>query len=233
MAYYIDSNDLSSGTVSNGTWNFSESIPNGYYKVLYQSFTLQDFPWMWSDCNNLVITTDTEAGEVSITVTWPTYIGLYSSMLDVRTAFSDIITPLFAAVNPIQTVEYDSTTNVITISWTNNVNVLWGSALSTFKYVANKFTTEFNITQLQISCTNMTLLPDYLETYLNESTTIINTTHDTAPTFLWLTNGQFLNQNFRIENNPSSLNVSIFRSNVPIAEIPLSGGWKFVFQWAA
>lgn len=234
MSVHISSDDVSSGSSYNGTFSFTETLL-GLYKLETQYIDSTAIPWMWADCNGLLISAttgmDSDSGTVSFNYA---SIGSSSDTTAIAASFQssvNAVTNAFVgAAARTCTVTYNSSLNVFSFAFNGTVTMLFPSPESTSRYVFNKFSDTTGNT-INLSATFIDVSPKFLEMYIDESITEYNTSRNSYPTILLSTfDSEFVNQEIEFINKTNTLTISIYRLNVPLAPVPITNKWDLIFS---
>ena len=241
MTIYINSNDYTSGTSSNGVWDINKTLL-GSYTLLSQNVESQDIPWFWTGLDSLVIKTwdpDIPATTNTFTVVFSSSTGLLDTVSTISTQLNTSLQDKFddiALINPKfqRSVSHSINTSNQTVTFTFDqpVDILWSNVSSTIREAFGKSATnQINTSSMVISSKYMTIDPKYLEVYITESETQYNTSHSTSPTILFSTkDSEFTGQLFEIRKSQQQLTIKIYRENVESQVVPLSDEWTLVFS---
>lgn len=245
MSVFIHSYDHTSGTSSNGTWEFGQSI-KGNYKVDAQSMDTQDYPWMWLGQDTMVFQIH-DPMNLNATTTFPVTFDpslgmesdinvIASTMESVIQAYIDLaaVTDPYAARTITANVSTENQTIAFIID-NDPIDVLWegfpmGPYYSTLNNSVGKADAlnELAVLDFTISTVDMVTNPRFLEVYIAESATQYINTHDTDPTLLFSTrDSEFTGQTFEIRNETTDLNIQIKKMGSDQV-LPLTGQWYLV-----
>lgn len=233
MSIHIDSEDYRTpgGSRSNGIWDLSKTV-SGVYHVISQTVEVQDFPWIWSLVNELVLSIS--GNEYGITVidvnALPTY--QYSTnkttiaaYLNTRIdAIGDIVLP-----NYNSTFVYDSTTDEFVCTFDTTVTLLWSD--SSCRGVFNKLIAEETGTIFRLDASYITNAPKYLYAFIEEATSSYITTKTFSPTLMFATDGnEMTGQEVIFKKGTKTLTISIYLVNITYLAVTLTAGWEVLLN---
>lgn len=236
MAIHVSGEDVATGSRYNGTWNLSSSIIDNY-SINSQYMDTTAIPWMWSGCHTLrVISYDVlDTQEVTINFDYAS-IGSSTNTTTIagsfQTTFNNALNGLPGAFARTCTVTYtsDTTGNYYTFTFNGQVTLNYAYGGSTVKYVFGKTADETN-SIFTVYTNYMTITPKFLEVYIAESNTQYNTSRGTHPTLLFSTgNFELTGQALFFKNSVDILTITIYRTNVPISQVPITNQWDIVFS---
>lgn len=236
MAIHISSNDVSTGTSYNGTFDIADTLI-GTYGVDLQSVDTGNIPWMWNACKSLRIRSYDGLDTMEVTINFD-----YAS-IGTSTNTTTIANSLEASINDVMSIlpgAYARTVSVVytaaasgnyyTLTFDGQVTLVYSWSGSTAKYVFDKTNDETD-TEFSFFSTFMTTSPKFIECYIDESQTEYNTSRGTYPTLLWATSDvEVTGQEIEFLTRTDILTISLYRTNVQIDPVPLSNSWDLIFS---
>lgn len=243
MSFFVYSQDYQSGgNSSDGVWAFSRNL-RGTWRITSQHMDSENIPWVWTGSNTMVM----RIHDLMDHNTYTTFEVIFNdASLATETDLSVITTTLQnriqatidteAILNPYaaRTVTATLDGNVIHFTFSDDVDILWeGDAgesgfLSTINPAFGKVGTlnQLDTAGFDVTTLYMALDPKYLECYITESSTILCTSHSTAPTLLFSTrDGEFTGQSFTIPISTNVLTLSLHRIGNTASAVPLTANW--------
>lgn len=246
MSIFIHSHDFTSGTSSDGTWQFGQSI-KGNYKVDAQVMDTQDFPWLFAGQNTMVMRIHDPMNDLiyaTFQIDFNPTIGLIS---DIATIATQMVNEIQGAIEAAavdapyaaRTVSESHDPHSIVFHFDNDpVDILWQGDISPPYYstinpsLGKSSTTpdELAIRDLTIDTSEMVTDPKFLEVYIEESSTEIINTHETHPTLLFSTrDSEFTGQTFEIRNETTELTIGVHKMG-SVLPLPLTGQWYLMIS---
>lgn len=228
MSIHIDGNEYDTGTRYNGTWNFTKSI-QGNFQLVYQDFSLGDIPWCYSGCDTFEMQDPNNLPAVT-TITFPEISSTDSTSIRAwfTTAFNT------AGWVTVSSSSYDSATNQYTFNLSAQILARYDPAYSTIAYVFNWVSASplsGNPTnQLVIDGKYFTNDPKYLYVFSSQIKSKLDTSNFNRPSFIISTQDNFVSgQDIFVKTATQTLNLGIYRVNVPIAAVPLDNEFDMIF----
>jgi len=243
MSFFVYSQDYQSGgNSSEGIWAFSRNL-RGTWKVTSQHMDSQNIPWVWTGANVMVMRIH-DLMDHNTYVTFEVYFqeAAYATETDLSVVTTLLQNEIQAKIDSealtypyaARTVTATLDGNVIHFVFSDDVDILWeGDAdesgfLSTINPAFGKVGTlnQLDTAGFDVTTLYMALDPKYLECYIDESSTILCTSHATAPTLLFSTrDGEFTGQSFTIPSPTNILTITLNRIGNTVNAVPLSANW--------
>jgi len=245
MAVHICSNDFDTGSIYDGEWQLNQRI-SGYYTLSYLNFASIYIPWMWDGFNGIRIryVPDSEAIGGDVTGTYE-FSSTLMNMTDKDDIAAQIMTELNADANvklgtntygnAFTAASYDSVEDrfsfTVNPSW-DGVQIFWAHVDCTSRYVFNKTVDQpILLSSIGLSATYISIFPKFLECMIEQSSSYYINSSTSFPTLLITTNDiPYLDQQIDIPAATNTLNISFYRTNIPVAPVPLTGEWDMIFR---
>lgn len=245
MSVHICSNDFDSGSIYDGEWELNESI-SGYFTLSYLNFNSISIPWMWDGFNGIRIRYAPDINAIGGDVTG-TY--EFSSTLMDMTDKNDIVAQMVTELNADANIKlgtntygnaftsgvYDSVNDrfdfVVNGSW-DGIQILWSHVDCTSRYVFNKTVDQpILLSSIGLSATYVGDTPKFLECMIEQSSSYYINSSSSFPTLMITTDDiPYLDQQIDVPISTSTLNISFYRTNIPVSPVPLTGEWDMIFR---
>lgn len=237
MGFIIISEDVTTGTIYDGTWTLSRPVV-GHFKLISQYIYPQDIYWMWS-ANNVIKFRFTKGVDTfNCTVTLPTTYTNTNQFQDISESWGTAIQTELDALAPDVNVEVhllDQDT-YYDLSFTGDMDfttILWEDPACTSAPVFDKQTNETDLnSEFAINYTQaMQTVPEFLECKIEESTSETLTTHDSVTNLIFKTTGEFISGqtiNFRVATQ--TLTIKFYRTGDNTNPVYLQHNWHLFFQ---
>lgn len=223
---HIWSDDLSSGTTSDGVWDLQSPI-NGVLNLVWHSVDDGDIPWMFTGVNGLVI----EIGAADFTVTF-TQSDLKKTDAALLVQLESDIDTGIAGSGATVTVTYIAATDVFNLAFTMSAILKWSDVLSTSALVWNEVGSSDTIDAF-----NQTLdaryannRPSTMELDITEGSSTNSTRLTTASLIIPLHDSLAATHGFTISGNISSLSLMWSRIYAPGIDCPFTLEWEMLFS---
>lgn len=259
MAVLVQSEDIDDGEPWEGTWTLSQSF-RGNYSLDYIYYDQADLkvPWIWNYTDKLFMAYSDEASGVGIV--WHTVtVDFAGNDLNDLTTTSAVATYIKNAVITALDTEashwvidcvYNSSDLIYYLSFQFNhsdhtrkgaISLNWSDPISTSAGVFDKKDDEdtggeisynttviFNLPAAHV----MEWYPKYILMTIDEAATrIIGSCSNTNGTFIISTDSiPFTGQHAMFNNFTSELNISLYRTNISIATVPLGADWSIILR---
>lgn len=225
---HIWSDDLVSGSVSNGAWELQRPV-NGQRDIIHHFFDEQDIPWIWVGVNTLVVE-PTELGGDFLTVTFPE-LSANRDDASVATAIEDAFnTGLVPAPGTTVTVVYDADTLEFVLTFTMTTGLLWAHGSTTAHVVFNETANQTPALEQRISARYVTSRPHSLELTIVQASQTQAHSRDTGAHVIMPLNDYQLS-NFQVDiSNAKTLDISWARLNAPNSTCPFNNEWELTIQ---
>lgn len=238
MSIHISSDDVSTGTLYNGSINLDKTL-FGNFSIDLQTVDTGSIPWMWNGCKALRIISYDGLDTENVTVNFD-YATIGSSEnttaiadsfeTTINTAMNGLLAGFARTVSVTYTSDAITGNNYYTFTFDQEVTMEYSYSGSTVKYVFGKSEDEKD-TEFIVYSKYMTIDPKFIECYIDESPSEYNTSRGTFPTLLWSTkDSSLLGQEIEFVDETNTLTISLYRTNVPISPCPLPNKWDLIFS---
>lgn len=246
---YIRSEDIAGedDTVSDGSFNLSKMVGGPYHVRTLNLSSSGQVAWM-NDGMSLVIGIKpdplytNQPNPEGLIICFLTDLEYEFTLANIASNMEDQINHAISSNPDLPNSDYlrtitvtaNTSSQTLVISANKKISLKWTSIYSTInesfgKPYHTKASDENNVYSVTVSTKYITQ-PEFLEMYIDESTSKVVTTHETLPTLILdLTGGDMSNQAFNIFQNTRVLHVSIYRPNIKSVPIRMTKSWNMTF----
>ena len=222
MTYRIHSHDNITGTTSNGTWLSSKPL-NNICDVIYQQIEPGDISWIYTDANSIQVS---DSGGSTLVI----FADDDESDKIVVAATMQVQLRAQLSASSTCTVTYNAVTDEFDIAVLDASTIFeWSDVLSTAKGVFNKTVDDPIGTTASWSAVYVDVRPPVIQMSITEAKNKTGGTNASFPTlYLSLDDEPILLQKAFFTDRPTTLTISLARTNTAYAILPTDLRWTVI-----
>lgn len=255
MSLLIQSEDVDTGTIYDGTWEMSASF-SGLYEVSYMYWETITVPWIWTGVDQIQLGYSNVTNGSPVNYTY-VLVDLNAASLSTLTTTGEVATAIknaFAtAISPdsnfsiVCVFHVDSLSYDVTFNFDNNgdpgygkILLEWSNSLSTASGVFDKAVDEvsedlangdavtFNLSSQHVLETD----PKFLLLTIDESNSqIVSSCTNTKGTIIVATSDlPVTGQIVRFNTRQNQLNIGVYRTNISNSTVPVGTIWNLILK---